>query len=100
MNLKAGRRAQAATAYASALRYFAAGQALLSDDCWEQQHGLIFSLELQRAECEFLTGASADAETRLAMLSGRTLDTTSRAAVTCLQIDVYLTRNEGLARSR
>jgi PAS domain S-box-containing protein len=95
LNLVAGRRAQASTAYASALKYFAAGQTLLSGDCWEKQHDLILSLELHRAECEFLTGASADAETRLATLSGRTLDTIKRAAVTCLQIDVYLTRNEG-----
>ena len=95
LNLKAGRRAQAATAYASALKYFAAGQTLLPDDCWEKHHDLTFALELHRAECEFLTGAPAEAEVRLAALSERSLDTIERAAVTCLQIDVYLTSNEG-----
>ena len=66
LNLIAGKRAKATTAYASALNYLSAGAALLPDDCWERRHELAFSLELHRAECEFLTGALADAEARLA----------------------------------
>jgi serine/threonine protein kinase len=46
LNLIAGKRAKAATAYASALQYLIAGAALLADDCWERRHGLIFPLEL------------------------------------------------------
>ena len=57
LNLIAGKRAKAATAYASALTYLNAGAALLVEDCWKHQHELIFQLELHRAECEFLTGA-------------------------------------------
>jgi hypothetical protein len=53
LNLIAGKRAKAATAYASALTYLNAGAALLVEDCWEHQHELIFQLELHRAECEF-----------------------------------------------
>ena len=33
-----------------------AGAALLPGDPWERRHELIFELELQRAECEFVTG--------------------------------------------
>ena len=43
-----------------------AGAALLAEDSWERRHELIFALELNRAECEFLTGALAEAEERLA----------------------------------
>jgi predicted ATPase len=68
LNLLAGKRARAATAYASALTYFAAGRALLGDDCWEQQYPLVFDLELHLAECEFLTGELASAEKRLSNL--------------------------------
>ena len=57
LNLLAGKRAKASTAYASALKYLAAGAALLPGDSWERQHVLFFALELHRAECEFLTGA-------------------------------------------
>ena len=69
LNLLAGKRAKASTAYASALTYLAAGAALLPDDAWERRHELTFALELHRAECEFLTGALAAAEERLTMLS-------------------------------
>ena len=62
LNLLAGKRAKASTAYASALTYLVAGAALLPDDSWERRHELTFALELHRAECEFLTGALADAE--------------------------------------
>jgi predicted ATPase len=54
LNLIAGRRARASTAFTSALNYLAAGSALLPADCWERRHPLAFSLELHRAECEFV----------------------------------------------
>ena len=54
--------AKGSAAYASALSYFIAGRALLAEDCWEQRHPLAFELELQRAECEFLTDDLAAAE--------------------------------------
>jgi len=68
LNLVAGKRAKASTAYASALRYLVAGVKLLPDDCWERRHELAFALEVNRAECEFLTGEPAAAEQRLATL--------------------------------
>ncbi len=91
LNLIAGKRAKAATAYASALQYLTAGAALLTDDAWERQHELAFPLELDRAECEFLTGALAAAEERLTMLSSRAANTVERATVACLRVDVYTT---------
>src|SRR5262249_6404392 len=48
-----------------------------------------FPLELQRAECEFLTGQSAAAEERLSMLSSRAASTVELATVTCLRVDLY-----------
>ena len=74
LNLIAGQRAKASTAYASALTYLIAGAALLPEDAWERRHELTFALELNRAECEFLTGALAEAEQRLAALSTRAAD--------------------------
>ncbi len=62
LNLIAGKRAKASTAYTSALNYLTAGAALLVGESWERRHELMFSLELQRAECEFLIGQSAAAE--------------------------------------
>jgi PAS domain S-box-containing protein len=88
-NLLAGRRAKASAAYASALTYFTAGAALLPEDSWERRHELTFALELHRAECEFLTGALAEAEQRLNVLSTHAASTVERATVVCARIDLY-----------
>lgn len=95
LNFIAGKRAKTSTAYASALNYLISGAALMPGDPWERQHDLIFELELHRAECEFLTGALAEAEQRLAMLSARATTTIERARVTCLQVDLYTTLDQG-----
>ena len=89
MNLIAGRRAKASTAYASALNYLIAGRALLSEDAWERRYELIFALELHRAECEFLTGKPAEAEARLAELAGRAVSFPDLAAVTQLRVELF-----------
>jgi PAS domain S-box-containing protein len=94
LNLRAGQRAKAATAYAAALTYLTAGAALLPDDAWARRHELTFALELNRAECEFLTGALAEAEQRLAALPTRAANTLERAAVACLRMDLYMTLDQ------
>jgi PAS domain S-box-containing protein len=91
LNLLAGKRAKASTAYASALKYLTAGAALLPGDAWERRNELIFELELHRAECEFVTGALAEADERLAALSTRAATTVQRATVACLRVDLYMT---------
>ena len=93
-NLIAGKRAKASTAYASAVAYLNAGAALLAEDCWERRHGLAFALELNRAECEFLTGQPMVAEERLAALSNRAATTIEQAFVACMRIDVCLTLDQ------
>jgi PAS domain S-box-containing protein len=89
LNLIAGKRAKASTAYASALTYLNAGAALLGEDCWERRHELTFSLEINLAECEFLTGELAVAEERLAALSRRATKTVERATVASLLVDLH-----------
>jgi predicted ATPase len=88
LNLIAGERAKASTAYASALTYLVVGAALLANDS-ERQHELTFALELNRAECEFLTGELAAAEERLVALSTRAASTVERASVAGLRVDLY-----------
>ncbi len=91
LNLMAGQRAIASTAYASALMYLAAGAALLPPDAFERRHELAFRLELHRAECEFLTGDVAAAENRLNLLSARPTGLVDLAAMTCLRVDLLTT---------
>jgi PAS domain S-box-containing protein len=94
LNLLAGQRARASAAYASALTYLTAGAALLPEDAWECRHELTFALELQRGECEFLTGALAEAEQRLAALSSRGANAEEQARVACLRVDLYTTLDQ------
>src|SRR4051794_19240847 len=94
LNLLAGQRAKASTAYVSALNYLTAGAALLAEDCWVRRRELSFALELNRAECEFLTGALAEAEQRLETLSAHATDPVERAMVACLRVDLYVTLDQ------
>lgn len=91
LNLRAGKRARTSTAYASALKYFAAGRSLLMDDCWNSQYSLAFDLELHQAECEFLTGDLPTAERRLTELLPHAETIVDKAVVTHLQTALYLT---------
>ena len=77
IDLRAGRRAKASAAYASACVYFAAGMALLDERDWDSQYDLMFSLRLERAECEFLSGNFGEAEQRIAESLQRGVETRS-----------------------
>ncbi|MDR3379649.1 trifunctional serine/threonine-protein kinase/ATP-binding protein/sensor histidine kinase [Cupriavidus basilensis] len=90
LNLLAGERAKAATAYASALGCLAAGAALLRGDARKRRPELAFALDLHRAECEFLTGALPAAESRLADLADRASSLPDLAHVTQLQLELFL----------
>jgi PAS domain S-box-containing protein len=91
LNLIAGKRAKTSTAYASALNYLAAGRALLTDESWQREYELIFSIEYHWAECELLTADLAAAEERLIMLSHRAGNLIDIAAVACLRLTLYTT---------
>jgi PAS domain S-box-containing protein len=94
LNLIAGERAKASTAYASALTYFITAAGLLAEDCWERRHETAFRVELGRAECEFLTGQLPAAQERLLSLSSRAANPVELATVTCLRMNVYTIRNQ------
>lgn len=95
LNLLAAERAKSSTAYASARRYLAAGAALLDEGCWEHSPALAFRLQLQSAECAFLTDAPGEAEDLLAAVSERARGTPDRSRVACLQVDMYTTLDQG-----
>src|SRR3977135_2020980 len=56
IDLRGGRKAKASAAYASAGAYFLAGMALLDERDWGSNYELTFSVWLERAECELLSG--------------------------------------------
>ena len=94
IDLRAGRKAKASAAYASACAYFSAGMALLDERDWGSQYELTFSLWLERAECEFLTGNFEKAEQLIGELLQRRASKVDQAAVYHLKILFHIVKAE------
>ncbi|MEA3115280.1 MAG: hypothetical protein QOG58_5079, partial [Caballeronia sp.] len=96
LNLRAGRKAKASAAYASAGVYLTAGMALLDDSDWASQYELMFSLWLERAECGFLTGDLDRAERLIGELLQRRASKVDRAATYHLKVELHVVKSENL----
>ena len=91
LNLLAGQRAKASTAYASALKYLGEGRALLTEETWGRNYSLIFSTEYLMAECELLTADKVAAENRLSLLPQRANNRHDFCVATRLRLTLYTT---------
>jgi PAS domain S-box-containing protein len=89
LNLRAGRKAKASTAYAAACTYLSAGMALVNREDWERKYGLMFGLWLLRAECEFLCGNFEEAASLISELIERAASKTDKAAAYRLRIELH-----------
>ena len=89
LNRLAGKRAKGSTAHSAARTYFALGRALLGTNGWLRNFQLTFELELQLADCEFLTADLHSAEQRLEQLGKHALSLPDRAAVIEVQVNLY-----------
>ena len=94
INLSAGRKAKASSAYASAREYFAAGMALLDESDWSNQYELTFSLGLECAECELVIGQFERAGQLILELLLRAKSKVDEAAVHCLEILLQFIKSE------
>jgi predicted ATPase/transcriptional regulator with GAF, ATPase, and Fis domain len=89
LNLIAGKRAKSATAYDAALKYLRAGSALLTEETWQRQYELVFSIEQLMAECEMLTSEMVAAEGRMLRLSQRARNRHDFCVMTRLRLTLY-----------
>ena len=89
LGLAAGKRAKAATAYEAAAGYFAAGVAVLGEVGEEQEQELYFELCAAQAECEYLAGSFARAESLFAEILRRGGSRMRRAEVHALRMTLY-----------
>jgi PAS domain S-box-containing protein len=94
IDLRAGRKAKASAAYASARAYFSAGAALLDERNWESQYELTFSLWLEHAESELLSGNSETAEQLIAELLRRGASKVDQASVYHLKVQFHTLKSE------
>jgi PAS domain S-box-containing protein len=94
IDLRTGRKAKASTAYASACAYFSAGMALLDEGDWNSQYELTFSLWLERAECELLSGNFENAEQLIVELLQHAASKVDQAAVYRLKVQFHYMKSE------
>ena len=96
INLRAGRKAKAAAAYASACSYLVAGEVLVAGDA-PATHGryeLAFALRLERAECELVSGNFTEAERLINLLLESAVSKVDKAAAFSLKIRLHVVRSE------
>jgi predicted ATPase/signal transduction histidine kinase len=94
INLRAGRKAKASAAYASARAYFSAGMALLDETDWSSQYKLTFSLWLESSECEFLSGDFDKAEQQIMELLQRGTSKVDQAAAYQLKVQLHMVKGD------
>src|SRR5467141_1292334 len=94
INLRAGRKAKASAAFASACVYLEAGMALLDERDWGSQYELMFKLRLERAECEFLTGNFETAEQLIGELLQRGASKVDQATAYRLKVLLHTVKSE------
>jgi PAS domain S-box-containing protein len=94
IELRAGRKAKASTAYASACAYLSTGMTLLGREGWVSRYELAFGLWLERAECEYLSGNFDEAERLILELLARGTSKIDKAAAYRIKIDLHVLRSE------
>jgi PAS domain S-box-containing protein len=94
IDLRAGRKAKVSAAYASACAYFSAGMTFLDESDWGSHYELTFSLWLERAECELLSGEFEKAEQLIVELLQRGASKVDQAAVYRVKVQFHVIRSE------
>ncbi|AUX24168.1 serine/threonine protein kinase [Sorangium cellulosum] len=92
LNLAAGRRARAATAYDAAFGYLSAAASALGPDPWAGEPGLafdVFDIHAAKAECAHLSGRCDEAEALFDALLERAASDLERARVYCMRMVLY-----------
>jgi predicted ATPase len=90
LNLEAGRKAKASTAYAAALeQYFTTGIEMLPGDAWQEHYDLTFSLYRERSECEYLCGNFEKAEELFDLILTQAHSNLERAEIQNMRVIFY-----------
>jgi predicted ATPase/signal transduction histidine kinase len=96
MNLIAGRKALASTAYAVAIKYLITGIELLAADSWEKKYELTLSLYETAAEAAFLAGNFEQTEQFIQVVLARAKTLLEKVKVYEVKIKAYGAQNQAL----
>jgi predicted ATPase/signal transduction histidine kinase len=90
LNLVAGKKAKAATAYSAAVEYFNSGRELLAVNSWENQYELTLALHTEAAEAAYLSGDFDRMETLASVVESCAKTLLEKVKVYEVQIDAYM----------
>lgn len=89
MNLTAGRKALASTAYSAAVKYLTTGIELLQFDCWDTQYELALALHETAAEAKYLSGNFEQMEQLIATVLKKANTLIDKIKVYEIKIEAY-----------
>jgi predicted ATPase/serine phosphatase RsbU (regulator of sigma subunit)/tRNA A-37 threonylcarbamoyl transferase component Bud32 len=90
LNLEAGKKAKASTAYAAALeQYFTTGIEMLPENAWQDHYDLTFGLYRERSECEYLCGNFDKAEELFDFILTQVKSNVEKAEIQNIRLVLY-----------
>ncbi len=89
LNFRAGKKAKASVAYASARNFMRRAEALLPPDAWESRYEETLSLYMELAACEYMTGAMDQSDRLVNLILEKARSNTDRARAYRLQMIAY-----------
>jgi len=96
LNLQAGRKAKASTAYEAAMKYFTVARELLPLNIWQTNYSLALNIYIESANTEYLNGNFAEAETLGNVVLERAVNLIDRVKVYQLNILIDIAKNQPL----
>ncbi|MUG92886.1 PAS domain S-box protein [Scytonema sp. UIC 10036] len=92
LNLMAGQKAKAATAYEPAFKYFTTGFKLLNSESWQSEYDLTLALYSQAAEAAYLQGRFDEMEQLVEVVLDRAKTVVDKVQVYDSRIQRYLSQ--------
>ncbi|MBD3886974.1 PAS domain S-box protein, partial [Phormidium tenue FACHB-886] len=94
LNLRAGQKAKAATAYEAAFKYFNAGLQLLNSESWQSEYDLTLALYSEAAEAAYLQGCFDEMEQLVEVVLDRAKTVVDKVQVYDSRIQAYLSQGD------
>ncbi|MEG4008762.1 AAA family ATPase [Microcoleus sp. Pol11C1] len=94
LNLVAGKKAKAATAYDAAVECFNIGRKLLTESCWHNQYELALALSTKAAEVAYLSGDFDQMKKLAAVVENSAQTLLDKVKVYEVQIQAYIAQNK------
>nr|WP_228053809.1 PAS domain S-box protein [Nodosilinea sp. LEGE 07298] len=92
LNLMAGQKAKAATAYEAAFKYFTTGLQLLNSESWQSEYDLTLALYSEAAEAAYLQGCFDEMEQLVEVVLARAKTVVDKVQVYDSSIQRYLSQ--------